>query len=132
MSIYCIHISMDTLLGKFHCLTHESHTQSFQRQICLQHFPQNFGLLFSAVKIVLPNCIIFQLRKHDREQVMWVFHELCHLWPLTCFWENISWRVTACHANKMFCNNICSTYKKSVKLRCQVSHKKRSPKRKGT
>jgi hypothetical protein len=30
----------------------------------------------------------------------------------------------------MFCNNICSTYKKSVKLRCQVSHKKSLQKRK--
>jgi hypothetical protein len=53
---------------------------------------------------------------------------LCHLWPFTRVWENISWRISACHTNKMFYNNICTTYKKSVKLQCQVSHKKISKK----
>jgi hypothetical protein len=77
---------MDTLLRKFHCLTHESHIQSSQRPICLQHFPKNSGLSCSAVKTVLPNCIIFQLRKHDRVQVMWVFYKLTvsHLTPYMC------------------------------------------------
>jgi len=103
MRIYCIHIFMDTLLCKFHSLTHGSHTQSVHRPICLQHFPKNSGLSCSAVKTVLPNRIIFQLRKHDREQVMWVLYKLT-VSPLTPYM----------HLRKYLMKSTCMSCKQDV------------------